>query len=290
MFEDQGNGNYLLERNPYYYMVDQEGNQLPYIDKLQRTYMADSKMEDLSIISGKTDLSCMSISIDSYPLYKDHEKDGNYIAMPLSAWQDQIYHRWLQCWAGVTPPQLTSVTLAPVKAPADQSAYDPGISQVYSDVRFRRAMSLALDRKTMNETLYLGLGRPAQVAPRPGTPFYEARHGGVLCPVRSCKAKALLDEMGMKDVNGDGWRERQMAKPFAVKYDYFVITGASTPGSELVKRYWEAVGVKVDIKLVDMPYWTGNSARPTTSTRLPPGGWPVRAPTCCRTGSLARLC
>lgn len=253
--EDLGNGNYALERNPYFYMVDHEGNQLPYIDKMRRTYMADAKMQDLAIISGKTDYSAMSISIDSQPLYKQHEKDGNYQALLLNAWQDQIFIVGFNFWAGVPPPQLASVTLAPVKAPAELSAYDAGLAEVYGDVRFRRAMSLALDRKTMNETLFMGLGRPAQVAPRPGTPFYKAGMEESYVQYDPAKAKALLDEMGLKDVNGDGWRDRKDGKPFSVKYDYFVITGASTPGSELVKRYWEAVGVKTDVKLVDVNFW-----------------------------------
>ncbi len=257
LVEDLGNGNYRLERNPYFYMVDQEGNQLPYIDQLKRSYLSDSEMENMSIISGNTDLSCMSISIDSYPLYKEHEKDGNYVAMPLPAWQDQIFVFGFNEYAGIPPLQLKSIKQNPVEEAVDQSSYDEGLSTVYSDVRFRRAMSIAIDRKTMNETLFLGLGRPAQVAPRPGTPFYEEGMEEAYAQYDPEGAKALLDEMGMVDTDGDGWRERPDGKPFIMKYEYFVITGASTPGSELLKRYWEAVGVKVDVKLVDVGYWWG---------------------------------
>ena len=107
----------------------------------------------------------------------------------------------------------------------------------------------------MNETLFLGLGRPAQVAPRPGTPFYEEGMEEAYAQYDPEGAKKLLDEMGMKDTNGDGFRERADGKPFAIKYDYFVITGATTPASELAKRYWEAVGIKTDLKLVEPTYW-----------------------------------
>ncbi len=257
IIEDQGNGNYLLERNPYFYMVDQDGNQLPYIDKLQRTYLADSEQEDLSIIAGNTDLSCMSISIDSYPLYKEHEVDGNYVAMPLPAWQDQIYIVGFNEWAGIKPPVLESVGMTTIDNPVDEFSYDPGLSVVYSDVRFRRAMSLALDRETMNEALFLGLGRPAQVAPRPGTPFYEEGMEESYAQYDPEGAKALLEEMGMVDSDGDGWRERPDGQPFTMKFDFFVITGASIPGTELVKRYWEDVGIKVEVKQSDVGYWWG---------------------------------
>ena len=225
--EDQGNGNYLLERNPYFYMIDQEGNQLPYIDKLQRTYLADSEMQDLSIIAGNTDMSCMSISIDSYPLYKENETKGNFVALPLSAWQDQIFITIMNEWAGIKPPLLKSVGMTPPENPPDDSVYDPGISEVYHDVRFRRAMSMALDRDVFNESLFLGLGRPAQGAPRPGTPFYKEGMEEAWAQYDPEAAKALLDEMGMV-VGADGWRVRPDGKPFVMKYEYFVITGAST--------------------------------------------------------------
>ncbi len=61
--------------------------------------------------------------------------------------------------------------------------------------------------------------------------------------------------MSMKDINGDGWRERPDGEEFVMKYEYFIITGASTPGSEFAKRYWEDVGVKVDVKQIDPGYY-----------------------------------
>lgn len=255
IIQDLGNGNYLLDRNPYYYMVDQEGNQLPYIDQLKRTYVADKEIENMAIISGQVDLSCMTIAIDSYPLYKQHEKDGNYNALPLSAWQDQIFITGFNTEASQVPVQLSSIKLNKNPKEADKTSYDAGLKVVYGDVRFRRAMSVALDRKTMNKTLFLGLGRPAQVAPRPGTPFYQKGMEEAYAQYDVAMANKLLDEMGMKDTNGDKWRERPDGKPFTMKYEYFVITGASTPGAELCKRYWGDVGIKVDLKLVDTTYW-----------------------------------
>jgi peptide/nickel transport system substrate-binding protein len=253
--EDLGKGNYRLERNPYYYMVDQEGNQLPYINELKRTYVADEEMDNMATISGQVDLSCMTLSVENYPLYKKHEADGNYNALPLSAWQDQIFVMGFNTNAGVKPPTLSSIKQNKNSKQANDSSYDPGLTKVYGDVRFRRAMSMSLDRNTMNKTLFLGLGRPAQVAPRPGTPFYKEGMEEAYAEYAPDKAKALLDEMGMKDIDGDRWRERPDGKPFKMKFEYFVITGASTPGAELCKRYFEEVGVRVEVKLVDVQYW-----------------------------------
>lgn len=237
--EDLGNGNFRYERNPYFYMVDQEGNQLPYIDEVKRTYVTDAEMLNMAIIAGDVDVSCMTISIEDYPLYKEHEAEGGYAALPLSAWQDQI--------------EIFAFNMYHA---------DEALRPVYGDVRFRRAMSLALDRKTMNETMFLGLGRPAQVAPRPASAFYEEGMEESYAEYDLDGAKALLDEMGMIDVDGDGWRERPDGEPFEMMYEYFVITQASITGSEFAKRYWEEIGVKVEVKQVDVGYWWG-SLQPT---------------------------
>jgi len=255
--DDLGNGNFRLERNPYYYLVDQEGNQLPYIDYIARNYVADSEMQNMSIIAGNVDVSCMSIGIESFPLYVEHEDAGNYKALPLPAWQDQIYLACFNANAGIKPPTLSSVKTGTVATTVSDDDYDPGLAEVYGDVRFRRAMSLALDRETMLNTLFLGLGRPAQVAPRKGTPFYRDGMEESYVEYDPEAAKALLDEMGMT-VGDDGWRVRPDGKPFVMRFDYFVITSASIPGSELCTRYWREVGINVELKLVDVPYWFDN--------------------------------
>lgn len=255
--EDLGNGNHRLERNPYYYMVDEAGNQLPYIDNIVATYVSDEEMQSMAIISGDVDVSCMTIGIEDYPLFKSHEADGNYRTLPLPDYLDQVFVVGFNANAGIKPPVLATDASTSTEADVDVS-YDSGLAEIYGDVRFRRAMSIALDRNVFNETLFLGLGRPAQVAPRPGTPFYKEGMEESYAEYDPEGAKALLDEMGLKDVNGDGWRERPDGTPFKIRFEYFVITAASTPGAELCKRFWEEVGVQTELKLVDANYWWSN--------------------------------
>jgi peptide/nickel transport system substrate-binding protein len=259
MAADLGNNNYRLDRNPYFYMVDQEGNQLPYIDSISRSFVADEEVDNMSIISGQVDVSCMTLSIEDYPLFKENEDRGNFYALPLPAYQDHIFITGFNDVAGVKPPTLTSLgSVAASPNAAADSAYDPELAKVYGDVRFRRAMSLALNRQVFNDTLFLGLGRPAQVSPRKTSPNYKEGMEEAWAAYDPEQAKKLLDEMGLKDVNGDGWRDQPNGKSFTIKYEYFVITGASTPGAELCKRYWEEVGVRTDVKLVDTQYWWNN--------------------------------
>ena len=253
--EDLGNGNVRFDRNPYYYVIDEAGNQLPYVDSVVSTYVSDEEMQNIAIITGEVDLTCLSISIDDYPLYKEHEADGKYFAYALPDWIDQIFIVGFNANAGIQPPALPSIGIDETEV---DTQYNPGLAEVYGDVRFRRAMSMALDRNVFNETLFLGLGRPANCAPRPGTPFFEESMETNYAQYDPAAAKALLDEMGMVDLDGDGWRERPDGEQFTMMYEYFVITGASTPGSELCKRFWEDVGIRVQLKLVDANYWWSN--------------------------------
>lgn len=253
--EDLGGGNIRYDRNPYYYMIDEAGNQLPYIDSVISTYVSDEEMQNMAVITGEVDVTCMSISIDDYPLYKEYEEQGHYVAYALPDWVDQIFLVAVNCNAGIQPSALPSIG---IEGGDTDVEYDPGLAEVYGDVRFRRALSLALNRDVFNETLFLGLGRPANCAPRAGAPYFEESMETQWAQYDPDGAKALLDEMGMVDIDGDGWRERPDGKPFTMKYEYFVITGASTPGSELCERFWEEIGIRVDVKLVDANYWWSN--------------------------------
>jgi peptide/nickel transport system substrate-binding protein len=259
MAADLGNNTYRLDRNPYFYMVDQEGNQLPYIDTITRSFSSNLEVDIMAIISGQVDVSCMQLALEDYPLLKENETKGNYNALPLPAYIDQLYVVGFNADAGIKPPSIASLgnVVTSADAPAD-SAYDPELATIYSDVRFRRAMSVALNRQVFNDTIFLGLGRPAQTAPRKGTAYYKDGMEESYAQYDPDQARKWLDEMGLIDVNGDGFRDKPSGKPFTIKFEYFYISGASTPGSELCKRFWEDVGVRVDLRLVDTNYWWSN--------------------------------
>lgn len=232
VIQDLGNGDWLLERNPYFFMVDPEGQQLPYIDRLRRTYVSDQEMMNLNIISGSTDVQGFGLSVEDYPLYARHQASMGYNLLALPAWQDHL-----------------------IVYPISMNHEDPVIEELLRDPRFRQALSLALDREHMKESMFLGFGRPAQVAPRPGTPFYEDGMEEAFAEYDPDRARQLLDEAGMIDQNGDGWRQLPDGRNFVMPFDFFVITAASVPSAELAQRYWEDVGIRVDVRQVDIGYW-----------------------------------
>ena len=83
--KDLKNQNWILERNPYFCVIDQKGNQLPYIDRLQRNYAATKETLNMNIIAGKSDLQTMAISLEDYPVFYDNTEKGNFELMNLKA-------------------------------------------------------------------------------------------------------------------------------------------------------------------------------------------------------------
>lgn len=118
----------------------------------------------------------------------------------------------------------------------------------YNEKRFRHAVAYAINRKDMVARLLLGRGAPASVAGlapdhemlAPGLPTYERD---------VAKARALLDELGMKDTNGDGLRELPDGSKFTQELQS---SNRFTPKSpELVKEYLREVGIDVNVQVLD---------------------------------------
>ncbi|MBZ0289622.1 MAG: hypothetical protein K8I30_18510 [Anaerolineae bacterium] len=226
-------GGIIFDRNPYFFAVDSAGNQLPYIDHLRRQYIADSELMNLDIIAGKTDVQTMFIRISDFPLFKENEANGHYVAIPKRAWQHHVLIYWLNPVVG-----------------------DPILSAALSELDFRRALSLALDRNQINEAVFLGLGTPAQFAPPAGTALYNEELTNYYAAYDPDQAMQLLEGLGYVDVDGDGFREAPDGSDFLLPITFYEVTPAAIPGAQFAEQYWEAIGIEVDAKeLEGQAFW-----------------------------------
>jgi len=216
-----------LVANPYFYMVDTAGNQLPYISQQSELYVPDPEVRNLKITNGEVDYKVQAISIIDYPLYKDHEADGNYtVDLGFGVGATAFYG------FNVTHP-------------------DEGLRAIFSDVRFRQAMSLAINRSEIVDLVYLGQAEPMQATPAdPNTvTFVTDEQKKAFTDYDPDAANALLDEMGLVDVDGDGFRERPDGSNLTIELAYST-QGGPAALQELIKSYWDAVGVKINLKEV----------------------------------------
>ncbi|MBN9306744.1 MAG: hypothetical protein BGO82_14050 [Devosia sp. 67-54] len=215
-------GNEYFKRNPFYWKVDTEGNQLPYIDEQVRMLIADPEVVKLDVQSGQLDYADKFAQAD-LPVLKAGEKTGNYTTMLFRADQG-----------------------AAMKYQFDITVDDPVLRDIFNDIRFREAMSLAVNRPEINDTIFFGLGVPRQWGVSSASPLYEDWEGQYFADYDVAKANALLDEMGLKK-GPDGVRLRPDGKPLRLVLDDAV---NRVQLSELIAEYWTAVGVPTQVNTI----------------------------------------
>lgn len=209
--------------NPYYFKVDTAGNQLPYIDYHDERFLHKG-LWPLEIMNGNVDQKAQNMPLNIYPVLKEDEKKGGYtLQLPLGM---------------VGPTFIFNMT--------DK---DPVLRKIYGDVRFRYAMSLAINRDEVNETLFLGLGTPEQALPQ-NVPYVTEEDKKFMTEYDPARANKLLDEMGLEK-GADGIRMRSDGKPLTILWEYTLQYVWSAEFPALIAEYWQNVGVNVLLKEVN---------------------------------------
>lgn len=223
-------GNKFFDRNPYYFVVDKEGNQLPYIDQQQSVIVKDAQVRTLKLISGELHAAAENpLPVKDYTLYKENEQKGNYKVM---------------LW-GNTRGSDAMITF-------NLNHKDSTMRKVFNEVKFRQAMSLAVNRDEINKTLYFDKADIRQAVPPANTSFYEDWMGKYMIEYSPDKANALLDELGYKwDANHEV-RLMPNGKPFNIILE---TTEEYIPVSQMITEYWTKVGVKTTLKQQERTFW-----------------------------------
>ncbi|WP_048189272.1 ABC transporter substrate-binding protein [Methanocella conradii] len=120
---------------------------------------------------------------------------------------------------------------------------------VLNNATFRRAISYAIDYNELNNLFTAGYGEPGTRGFLP-TSSYNYEDKGLLAQDVS-QSKKLLDSIGMIDRDGDGFREAPDGKKFQPELLTRTDVADYPRISDVVKKYLNAVGIDVRIKLVD---------------------------------------
>lgn len=243
----------LFAPNPYYYKVDTAGKQLPYFDEIEEQYAAENEIFELKIINGEIQYKSQSLQISSLPLFQQNQDKGNYdIQMPPGAGNGRTY-----------------VFNATHK--------DPVLAELFSDPRWNRAMSLALNRDEINQALCFGLCEPTQGVPVHRTvSFAKPEWFTKDIEYDPDTANALLDELGLEK-GPDGFRTRPDGEPLLINLIYAIQWGDPAL-HELAKEYWEAVGVRVELKEVSTEAYRAMAANNDHDIQVTNSGTETEAP------------
>ncbi len=213
----------ILTRNPYYWKVDTEGNQLPYLDRIERTRVSDAETSILKILAGDVDIENHWFlgGFQNYPVLKQNEEKGNYRVVPCWGWVDvqgivlfNFFHK------------------------------DPILKKLFNDKRFRIALSVALNRDEMNDLLLEGLGELSNPTTAPGPPYYGERIFKNYLQYDPELSNQLLDELGLTKHDKKGYRLRPDNKRLML-VNYIQSGFKQMEIAELYKEYWKAVGIEV---------------------------------------------
>jgi peptide/nickel transport system substrate-binding protein len=207
--------------NPYYFKIDTAGHQLPYIDRQEERFLGTDLMV-LAVLNGEVDEKAQGLPLESFSVFKENEAKGNY-HMQMPPGQNGNYMAF------------------------NITHKDPVLRQIYGDVRFRQAMSLAINRDELNQVLWFGLGKPAQATPL-GVPFVSEKDREFMIAYDPKEAGTLLDDMGLK-MGDNGVRMRPDGKPMTILWEYSTQFGSSN-FVQLIRDYWKAVGIDVTLKEV----------------------------------------
>lgn len=175
----------IFKANPYFFKVDSSGQQLPYIDRHHERFL-NADLQTLAILNGEVDYKSQGVDLETYPTVKQNEDKGGYKVL--------------------LPAGSIGASLA-----FNITHNDPKLRAVYSDLRFRQAVSHAINREEMNQVLYFGLGKPSQALPAQLS-FATEADSQYMIDFDPQKANALLDDMGMKK-GADGMRSSPDGTP-----------------------------------------------------------------------------
>ncbi len=221
-------GTHIWERNPYYWKVDQAGNQLPYIDRLRYDYVATVEGQTMKIVQGEIDYAGPhDVTIARYPLYKENAAKGNYIVGDYVSCMTDRY---------VLFPQ--------------HNLNDKVLEQIVNHPNFVRALSVAIDREEINESLYYGLARMGQLGPMPNSKYYKEKYGTAWAQYDPDLANRLLDEMGLDKRDKEGFRLRPDGQrlQFNIEHSGTRVGASTAEFTEMVVSYWRAIGIDATTK------------------------------------------
>ncbi len=214
---------FVLERNPYYWKVDQTGQQYPYIDKLVYTIYQDVPAMLLKATAGEVDFQMRHFNLlANKAVLSDNQTKGDYKFFDLT---DAANNRLVLMF------NLTDK--------------DKAMRAIFQSKDFRIGMSYAINRQEVIDTVWVGQGTPWQAAPLKASPFYNETMGTQYTAYDVAQANAYLDKVLPKK-GADGFRLTPDGKPFKFSLEIANANQSEVDSGNMIVKYWKAVGVNVE--------------------------------------------
>ncbi len=224
----------VMRRNPDYWLKDEAGNNLPYLDRIVHNIVPDLETELAKFLAGESDSH--GVLGEEFAELEPQQEEGNFT----------IYKRG---------PAFGTTFLGFNMNPGKNSETgDPYIApeklEWFQNKEFRQAVAHSIDKDAIIDDVHHGLGYPqwAAISPAAGD-FHNP-------DVRRYeydldKANEILDGMGWTDTDGDGIREDGEGN--SIEFSLVTNTGNSVRerSAAIISRGMEQIGLKVDLQLLE---------------------------------------
>jgi len=210
---------FVLLRNPYFHRVDKAGRQLPYIDRVI-VGITDDKLIPARTGAGDVDLQARYLRFDNYTFLKQNAKRNQYRVL---LWEKAIGSQ------NALYPNL--------------NAEDPVWRTLLRDVRFRRALSLGINRHEINEVVYFGLAKESGNTVLQRSPLFRPEFRSAWAQFDVKQANALLDSLGLTQRDKSGLRLLPDGRPMEIVVDTSGESTEETDILELVRDSWRKLGI-----------------------------------------------
>ncbi len=222
----------VAERNPFYWKVDTEGNQLPYLDRVVYQMVADPQVLLLKAMQGEIDMMDQYIGTpNNKAVLYDARQQGDY----------EFY-------------TLTSTEANVMNFIFNLNHSDPVKRKLFRNRNFRAAMSTALDRQILIDAVLVGQGAPAQPSIKQGDPLYNEKLATQFTQYDVDKANAMLDEIIPKR-DGQNFRLDEQGRRVTIIFEIDQSRAIFLDLFQLVIPMFQAVGIDAQMRTMDRSLW-----------------------------------
>ena len=205
-----------MDRNVYYWKVDAQGQQLPYCDAIVFNAVSAEGQDQLMFRSNEVDI--LGVAMQD-------------IASIMADMGDKAVLR-----------TFASVDWGGVKVTFNYTHTDPNYATLFNNIKFREAISVAVDRAQVSELLSDGFLEPGQCAPQLGNFGYDEEWINKWTEYDVAKAKSLLEECGLV-MGSDGFYDFADGSDFLLTFYGYLESGAANE-YPVLEQFYNAVGIK----------------------------------------------
>lgn len=209
----------VFARNPFFHRIDTIGQQLPYADSVTIA-IGSRSLVPAKTGSGDSDLQGRYIRFDDYTFLKAAEKRKK---IKVSLWRRGVG---------------SAMAIYP-----NMNANDKVWRKMFQDVRVRRALSLAINRREINKAVYYGLAKESANTVVAESPLYRKEYSDAYARFDLEEANRILDQTGLAKRDRAGVRLLPDGRRAELILETPGESSEQTDVLGLIKDSWAKIGI-----------------------------------------------